>query len=105
MEGENKSDSSLPQEAQIPFLKAPSVAVVVADQHRTGISARLEAALEAAKPANRSADLVPLNHVYDVRRRELNALVLSAEKYHQALSQLAKARTDVSRLRCSLLIL
>lgn len=66
-----------------------------AGQDKTKIAARLIPAVIAAKPVNRSSDLVPLNRDYDLMRRELKAIIASAKKYHDAVIQLDQARLDV----------
>lgn len=78
--------------------KSPSAGHSVAEiPNRTMIAERLNKALRAAKPVNRSSDLVPLNQVYDTMRRDLKALIATAKTYKDAIIQLDKARLDVSR--------
>jgi hypothetical protein len=105
LRGESKKGAESPQvqEAQKPQSSVESLDD--ATHNKTKIGRRLDAALKAAKPVNRSSDLVPLNHDYDMRRRELRALIASARKYHDAIIQLEKARMDVSFLFSPLFLL
>ena len=95
----SKEAESPPQEAQAPSPRTQSVMVV--DEQKTKIAARLHVAVDTAKPENRSSDLVPLNHDYDLMRRELKALISCAKSYHRAIIQLDEARMNVSLYRRS----
>lgn len=64
--------------------------------NKTGINARLDDALMKMKRVNRSSDLIPLNHQYDLMRKELKALIAAAKTYKANVLSMDKARTEVS---------
>jgi len=63
--------------------------------YKTGINKRLDEALKHMKRVNRSSDLVPLNHDYDLMRKELKALIAAAKTYKANVLSMDKARTDM----------
>ena len=87
--GENRGETES-QEA-LPMSKSPKSQFVKGDG---GYKDKMEIA--AGKPVNRSRDLMPLRQDYDLMRKELKALISSAQVYHDAMIQLSKARMDVS---------
>jgi hypothetical protein len=63
--------------------------------NKTNIASRLNDAVRAAKPVNRSSDLVPLGHDYDQMRKGFQTLVGNAIQYHEAMLAMDKARMNV----------
>ena len=59
------------------------------------IARRLDHAVAAAKPVNRSADLVPLTHAFDKFKRQLKCLIASSKSYHDAMLSMDEARMQV----------
>ena len=63
---------------------------------KTGIRARLDQAVKQMKRVNRSSDLVPLNHEYEVMKKELRILLNLTKTYKASMLSMDKARTEVS---------
>lgn len=63
---------------------------------KTGIKARLDQAVKQMKRVNRSSDLVPLNHEYEVMKKELRILLNLTKTYKASMLSMDKARTEVS---------
>lgn len=61
----------------------------------TAIGARLDAAVAAAKPVNRSADLVPLTQDYYKMKKQLKSLANAARVYHLSMLKMNEARREV----------
>jgi hypothetical protein len=61
----------------------------------TGIAARLDAAVAAAKPVNRSADLVPLTQDYYKMKKQLISMTNAARVYHSSMLKMNEARREV----------
>jgi hypothetical protein len=61
----------------------------------TVITARLDAAVKAYTPVNRSSDLVPLNHDYDIMRKTLRTLIGATKQYKLKRGEMDKARMEV----------
>jgi pyruvate/2-oxoglutarate dehydrogenase complex dihydrolipoamide acyltransferase (E2) component len=85
---------------------ARSPKVAAPPQYKTNIAARVTKAVEDATvdtSTHRSTELVPLTQDFDVMRKNLRNLVLSAKKYHAAAGSVNSARSGVSRvlLKCS----
>ena len=68
----------------------------LASMSKTGISARLDEALEQMKRVNRSSDLVPLTQDYNVMRGELRNLLALTKTYKASILAMDKARLQVS---------
>lgn len=66
-----------------------------APKQKTKISERLDEAVKEMKAINRSSDLVPLNHQYDVLRKRLRALIVKAKEFHATKILLTQNRTEV----------
>jgi hypothetical protein len=66
----------------------------------TGIGARLDAAVAAAKPKNRSSDLVPLTQDYYAMKKQLKSLTNAARAYHLSMLQMNDARREVRVCVC-----
>lgn len=66
---------------------------------KTQIGKRLDAAVKAPQ-VNRSSDLVPLSQEFTTMRHQLHTLLLNARKYHGAMKELEKSRTQVCINRC-----
>ena len=62
---------------------------------KTGIKARLDQAVKQMKRVNRSSDLVPLNHEYEVMKKELRILLNLTKTYKASMLSMDKARTEV----------
>jgi len=63
--------------------------------NKTGINARLDEAMKKLMRINRSSDLVPLTHDYEVMRKELKSTIVAAKTYKASLEGMDKARMDV----------
>jgi hypothetical protein len=66
-----------------------------APKQKTKISERLDEAVKEMKAINRSSDLVPLNHQYDVLRKRLRALIVKAKEFHATKILLTQNRTEM----------
>lgn len=67
---------------------------------KTGIAARLDQAVKAyPKKQNRSSDLIPLTREFEVMRKKLKDIIVSAKHYPTTLLEVDVARLDVSAMR------
>ena len=64
---------------------------------KTGIASRLAADVNAHPMTNRSSDLVPLSHEFDLMRKQMRTLLASASAYHAAMASVVQARETVVR--------
>jgi hypothetical protein len=64
--------------------------------HKIEIDSRLNAAVKDKIPTNRSADLVPLKHDFEMMRKKLRSLVNAAEHFKSTITALDKARLNVT---------
>jgi hypothetical protein len=91
-----------------PPTSLPTTTTPTTDNSKTGIGARLDAAVAAAKPVNRSADLVPLTQDYYKMKKQLQTLTNAARFYLSSMIIMNEARRKVRILSepsfCSFLL-
>jgi hypothetical protein len=94
--GDAKNPESQPEQAPQAKIEAPAVV------HKFGIADRLNDGVIARSTSSekRSPDLVPLSKEFDVIRKQLRQLNISAQQYHDSLCKMNKQR---SMVRISLL--
>jgi hypothetical protein len=99
VEQSNMTTSEM-EEVHCPGKTTTSKVVPVEGQQKTGISARLTKAVDAAKKVkNRSADVIPLSQKYDRMRKKLRNLLQASRNYHSAMTQVDKTRMEVSVMK------
>jgi len=74
----------------------PKVTTSPPATYKTGINARIDEALKVAKRVNRSSDLVPLNHEYDLKKKELKSLIAAAKAYKASVEKMDMARINMA---------
>jgi hypothetical protein len=90
--GDDVKDSESPLE-QAPPAKSEEAVVT----YKFGIADRLNDAVNARSTSTdkRSPDLVPLSKDFDVIRKQLRQLNISAKQYHDGLCKMNKQRSQV----------
>lgn len=65
------------------------------ESHSEAVEIRLDLAIAAAKPVNRSADLVLLELQFDKMKKQLSSVIAAAKIYHDAMLNVETARMKV----------
>lgn len=68
---------------------------VLLTEKATNIASRLQAAVSVRPGANRSSDLVLLNHEFERMRKQLRALIAATKRFHESMKEMEMARAEL----------